>query len=152
LTATRTLALNESSTRDARLAREPEAGDRRPNRTGAVCPSARSQGEPTQRNAATARGRHTLSDEERSRRPDCFAWHTEASRPIRTLDLSADRCSRPGLRRRYEPKETLMPLLIWLSACSYGHRVNAEMTRATLQFLDHVERRNCPQSKGYRAN
>lgn len=46
-----------------------------------------------------------------------------------------------------------MPLLIWLSACSYWHRVNAEMTRATLQFLDHVERRNCPQSKvpGYRA-
>ena len=45
-----------------------------------------------------------------------------------------------------------MPLLIWLSACSYWHRVNAEMTRATLQFLDHVERRNCPQSKGYRAS
>jgi len=32
-----------------------------------------------------------------------------------------------------------MPLLIWLSACSYWQRVNAEMTRATLQFLDHVE-------------
>jgi hypothetical protein len=35
-----------------------------------------------------------------------------------------------------------MPLLIWLSACSYWRRVNAEMTRATLQFLDHVERPN----------
>jgi hypothetical protein len=35
-----------------------------------------------------------------------------------------------------------MPLLIWLSACSCWRRVNAEMTRATLQFLDHVERPN----------
>jgi hypothetical protein len=43
-----------------------------------------------------------------------------------------------------------MPLLIWLSACSYWHRVNAEMTRATLQFFDHVERQNCPQSKAAR--
>jgi hypothetical protein len=33
-------------------------------------------------------------------------------------------------------------LLIWLSACSYWRSVNAEMTRATLQFLDHVERPN----------
>ena len=33
-----------------------------------------------------------------------------------------------------------MPLLIWLSALSYWRRVNAEMTRATLQFLDDVER------------
>lgn len=32
-----------------------------------------------------------------------------------------------------------MPLFIWLSACSYWHRVTAEMTRATLQFLDQVE-------------
>jgi hypothetical protein len=38
-----------------------------------------------------------------------------------------------------------MPLSIWLSACSYWHRVNAEMTRATLQFLDHVERRSSPE-------
>ena len=40
-----------------------------------------------------------------------------------------------------------MPVLIWLSACSYWHRVNVEMTRATLQFLDHVERPNSPRSK-----
>jgi hypothetical protein len=33
-----------------------------------------------------------------------------------------------------------MPLLMWLSAFSYWRRVNAEMTRATLQFLDDVER------------
>jgi hypothetical protein len=33
-----------------------------------------------------------------------------------------------------------MPLLIWLGALSYWRRVNAEMTRATLQFLDDVER------------
>jgi hypothetical protein len=38
-----------------------------------------------------------------------------------------------------------MPLLIWLSACSYWRRANAEMMRATLQFLDHVER---PQASG----
>lgn len=43
-----------------------------------------------------------------------------------------------------------MPLLIWLSACSYWRRVNAEMTRATLQFLDHVERPNSSQSKALR--
>jgi len=40
-----------------------------------------------------------------------------------------------------------MPLLIWLSACSYWQRVNAEMTRATLQFLDHVERPQSPRNK-----
>ena len=40
-----------------------------------------------------------------------------------------------------------MPLLIWLSAFSYWRRVNAEMTRATLQFLDHVERPHSPQTR-----
>lgn len=40
-----------------------------------------------------------------------------------------------------------MPLLIWLSACSYWQRVNAEMTRATLQFLDCVERQQSSQNK-----
>ena len=40
-----------------------------------------------------------------------------------------------------------MPLLIWLSAFSYWRRVNAEMTRATLQFLDDVERPHSPQSR-----
>jgi hypothetical protein len=40
-----------------------------------------------------------------------------------------------------------MPLLIWLSACSYWQRVNAEMTRATLQFLDYVERPQSSQNK-----
>ena len=29
-----------------------------------------------------------------------------------------------------------MPFLIWLSAFSYWRRVNAEMARVTLQFLD----------------
>jgi|RhiMethySRZTD1v2_1073278.scaffolds.fasta_scaffold30386_4 hypothetical protein len=41
-----------------------------------------------------------------------------------------------------------MPLLIWLSACSYWQRVNAEMRRATLQFLDHVERPQSPRKQG----
>ena len=41
-----------------------------------------------------------------------------------------------------------MPLLIWLSAFSYWRRVNAEMTRATLQFLDHVERPAFPANAG----
>jgi hypothetical protein len=40
-----------------------------------------------------------------------------------------------------------MPLLIWLSAFSYWRRVNAEMTRATLQFLDHLERPHSPQAR-----
>jgi hypothetical protein len=40
-----------------------------------------------------------------------------------------------------------MPLLIWLSAISYWRRVNVEMTRATLQFLDHVERPHSPQTR-----
>jgi hypothetical protein len=40
-----------------------------------------------------------------------------------------------------------MPLLIWLSALSYWRRVNAEMARATLQFLDHVERHHSPQTR-----
>ena len=39
-----------------------------------------------------------------------------------------------------------MPLLIWLSALSYWRRVNAEMTRATLQFLDDVERPDSSRS------
>jgi hypothetical protein len=38
-----------------------------------------------------------------------------------------------------------MPLLIWLSAFSYWRRVNAEMARVTLQFLDHVDRPHSPQ-------
>jgi hypothetical protein len=40
-----------------------------------------------------------------------------------------------------------MPFLIWLSAFSYWRRVNAEMARVTLQFLDHVERPHSPQTK-----
>jgi hypothetical protein len=40
-----------------------------------------------------------------------------------------------------------MPLLIWLSAFSYWRRVNVEMTRATLQFLDHVECHHSPQTR-----
>jgi hypothetical protein len=39
-----------------------------------------------------------------------------------------------------------MPFLIWLSAFSYWRRVNAEMARVTLQFLDHVERPHSPQT------
>jgi hypothetical protein len=51
------------------------------------------------------------------------------------------------LAKKYEPTETSMPLLIWLSAFSYWRRVNAEMARVTLQFLDHVERPHSPQTK-----
>jgi hypothetical protein len=40
-----------------------------------------------------------------------------------------------------------MPLLIWLSAFSHWRRVNAEMTRATLQFLNHLERPHSPQAR-----
>ena len=40
-----------------------------------------------------------------------------------------------------------MPFLIWLSAFAYWRRVNAEMARVTLQFLDHVERPHSPQTK-----
>jgi len=41
-----------------------------------------------------------------------------------------------------------MPLLlIWLSAFSHWRRVNADMARATLQFLDHVERPHPPQTR-----
>ena len=40
-----------------------------------------------------------------------------------------------------------MPFLIWLSAFSYWRRVNAEMARVTLQFLDHVERPHSTQTK-----
>jgi hypothetical protein len=47
-------------------------------------------------------------------------------------------------RRSNEPTETPMPFLIWLSAFSYWRRVNAEMARVTLQFLDHVERPHSP--------
>jgi hypothetical protein len=36
--------------------------------------------------------------------------------------------------------------LIFLSAFSYWRRVNAEMARVTLQFLDHVERPHSPQT------
>ena len=43
-----------------------------------------------------------------------------------------------------------MPFLIWLSAFSYWRRVNAEMTRATLQFLDHVERPGILRKPGTR--
>jgi hypothetical protein len=50
-------------------------------------------------------------------------------------------------RRSNEPTETPMPFLIWLSAFSYWRRVNAEMARVTLQFLDHVERPHSPQTK-----
>jgi hypothetical protein len=32
-----------------------------------------------------------------------------------------------------------MPLLIFLSVCSYWRTVNVEMTKSTLQFLDTVE-------------
>jgi hypothetical protein len=32
-----------------------------------------------------------------------------------------------------------MPLLIFLSVCSYWRTVNVEMTKSTLQFLDAVE-------------
>jgi hypothetical protein len=68
-----------------------------------------------------------------------LARHTRPP-PPRTLDMAAGMFdSLPRLRRRCEPKETWMPLFIWLSACSYWHRVTAEMTRATLQFLEQVE-------------
>ncbi len=51
------------------------------------------------------------------------------------------------LAKKYEPTETSMPLLIWLSAFSYWRRVNAEMTRTTLQFLDDVERPDSSRSR-----
>ena len=43
-----------------------------------------------------------------------------------------------------------MPFLIWLSAFSYWRRVNAEMARVTLQFLDHVERPGILRKPGTR--
>jgi hypothetical protein len=38
-----------------------------------------------------------------------------------------------------ERETTFMPLLVFLSVCSYWRTVNVEMTRSTLQFLDTEE-------------
>jgi hypothetical protein len=73
-----------------------------------------------------------------SRRATALRWKSQSSvcreSPTHAADFAAK------LAKTYEPTETSMPLLMWLSAFSYWRRVNAEMTRATLQFLDDVER------------
>ena len=70
----------------------------------------------------------------------------DGSKPILRISwMRAEIAAR--LAKKYELTETPMPLLIWLSAFSYWRRVNTEMTRATLQFLDDVERPGSSRSR-----
>ena len=70
----------------------------------------------------------------------------DGSKPILRISwMRAEIAAR--LAKKYEPTETPMSLLIWISAFSYWRRVNAEMARVTLQFLDQVERPHSPQPR-----
>ena len=80
-----------------------------------------------------------------SRRATALRWEEPKQRLLREPNPPADFAAK--LAKKYEPTETSMPLLIWLSAFSYWRRVNAEMTRATLQFLDNVERPGSSRSR-----